>query len=680
MKKNILLVFIFSYTFVNQIFAQQFTDSNLPIIIITTDNGEVIPDSPKILAGLKIIYKGEGVQNFVTDQNTAAFLDYDGRIGIEIRGSSSQALPKKGYGFSTLLADNVSSNNVSLLGMPSENDWILNGLAFDPSYIRDYLSYNISRNMGNYASRTTYCEVVINGEYVGLYVLQEKIKANSGRVDVTKITASQNTLPQLSGGYITKADKQTGGVSGDPIAWTMPCYLSGQTVDFVHDLPKPTAVTTTQNTYIESQFLSLSTAANTNNINFTDGYPSVIDVPSFVDFMLSNELGSNADAYQFSTYFHKDRNGKLRAGPIWDLNLTYGNDLFLWGFDRSHNNVWQFQNGDNEGAKFWRDLYNNSKYRCLMARRFYEITQPNQPMNPDVLNAFIDNTVNYISTAVGRDNQKWNTNNELISNVFALKNFIASRISWMTGSLGSFSNCENPILPNLVISKIHYNPNIDAIFTNSNDQEFIEIINASNQTVDLTGVYFKNTGFVFQFAANQSLAPQTSIYLASNSIVFQNRYGFVPYGEFTRNLSNKSQNLTLADGFGNTIDKVEYFDSLPWPNADGNGSFLQLTDNTLDNNLASSWSAVDVNLLKTTDFKISNTIQITPNPGKNIVLLQSKNEMQEVEIYDFSSRLMLRDINLGTFQNLDVSPLLNGIYLIKIKTHNGIETIKFIKK
>lgn len=680
MKKNILLLIILSYTFANQLFAQQFADSNLPIIIITTDNGEEIPDDPKILASLKIIYKGEGVQNFVTDQNTAAFLNYDGRIGIEIRGSSSQALPKKGYGFSTLLADNVSNNNASLLGMPSENDWVLNGLAFDPSYIRDYLSYNISQNMGNYATRTTYCEVVINGEYVGLYVLQEKIKANSGRVDVTKITASQNTLPQLSGGYITKADKQTGGVGGDPIAWTMPCYLNGQTVDFVHDLPKPTAVTAAQNTYIESQFLNLSTTANANNIDFAYGYPSVIDVPSFVDFMLSNELGSNADAYQFSTYFHKDRNGKLRAGPIWDLNLTYGNDLFLWGFDRSFYNVWQFQNGDNEGAKFWRDLFNNSKFRCLMSRRFHEITQPNQPMNPDVLDTFIDNAVNYISTAVERDNQKWSTTNEQFSNVVALKNFIALRISWMTGSLGSYSSCENPILPHLVISKIHYNPNIDAVFTNSNDQEFIEITNASNQSVDLTGIYFKKTGFVYQFAANQSLAPQASVILASNAVVFQSRYGFAPYGEFTRNLSNKSQSLTLADGFGNTIDQVEYFDSLPWPNADGNGSFLQLTDNDFDNNLASSWSAVDANLLKTNDFKISNTVQVTPNPGKNIVLLQSQNEMQEVEIYDFSSRLMQRVLNIGNYQNLDVSPLFNGIYLIKIKTQNGVETIKFIKK
>ena len=66
-------------------------------------------------------------------------------------------------------------------------------------------------------------------------------------------------------------------------------------------------------------------------VQLEDGYPSVIDVPSFIDFMILNEFAANVDGYQFSTFFHKDRNGKLRAGPIWDFNLTYGNDLFYVG-------------------------------------------------------------------------------------------------------------------------------------------------------------------------------------------------------------------------------------------------------------------------------------------------------------------------------------------------------------
>ncbi len=192
---------------------QAFTDSNLPIVIITTDGGVSIPDEPKVKATMKIIDRGPGQRSYVSDQNNTAYLNYNGRIGIEIRGSSSQESPKKCYGLTTRLADNVSNNNVSLLGMPQENDWILGGMVFDTAMVRDYFCYNLSRQMGNYASRAVYCEVIINNDYKGLYMLQEKLKSDDNRIDVTKIGVTDNTLPDLTGGYITKADKRTGGDS-----------------------------------------------------------------------------------------------------------------------------------------------------------------------------------------------------------------------------------------------------------------------------------------------------------------------------------------------------------------------------------------------------------------------------------------------------------------------------------
>lgn len=154
------------------------------------------------------------MRNYVTDQNTPAYLNYDGRINIEIRGSSSQTLPKKQYGLTTYKADNVTKVNVSLLGMPADNDWIFNGLGYEPSCIRDYLCFNLSRKIGEYASRTMYFEMILNGTYNGLYVLQEKIKQGSERVDIMKIATTDNDLPNVSGGYITKADKS----NGDPVA------------------------------------------------------------------------------------------------------------------------------------------------------------------------------------------------------------------------------------------------------------------------------------------------------------------------------------------------------------------------------------------------------------------------------------------------------------------------------
>jgi len=85
------------------------TDSNLPIMVILTDidpdtNLPIdIPDEPKVLATMQLIYRPDGTRNYLTDITNDTFLNYNGRIGIELRGSSSQVLEKKPYGFASLL-------------------------------------------------------------------------------------------------------------------------------------------------------------------------------------------------------------------------------------------------------------------------------------------------------------------------------------------------------------------------------------------------------------------------------------------------------------------------------------------------------------------------------------------------------------------------------------------------
>lgn len=663
------------------VFSQTFTDSNLPIVIITTDldvNNQPLQilDDPKILSSMKIIKRPDGSRNYLSDANTSAFLNYNGRIGIEIRGSSSQLLPKKGYGLTTLKADNISNNNVSLLGMPSENDWILNGIAFDPSLIRDYLSYNLSRQLGNYATRTAYCELLINGEYKGLYILQEKIKSSTGRVNIVKINATDNTLPNLTGGYITKADKDTG---GDPIAWTMSSY--SWATNFIHELPKPTAVTSQQNSYIYNQFLNLQNTSNANNTNLETGYPSVIDIPTFIDFMLMNELASNPDGYQFSTFFHKDRLGKLRAGPIWDFNLTYGNDLFSMGFDRSHYNVWQFADGGNDGPKFWKDLFNNPTYKCYLSKRWNELIQPGQPFNYNSLVQNIDQIVASISEAKVRENQKWATVPDQVVEINNLKTFLWNRISWMTSNLGSYAGCSDVAIPSLVITKINYNP-LGATSTESDNLEFLEIQNTGTSTVNLTGFYLKELGITYQFPANSSVLAGGSIFLASNSTAFQTKYGIPAFGQFTRNLSNSSQKIVLADGFGNTIDSVEYLDVSPWPTeADGTGSYLELISPFLENDVASNWIASTNNNLSTFSSTLdSSIISIYPNPVTHFLNIVASESLNGVKIFDASGKLIYDLKQKSNTFNTDWSEYPNGVYYVTIYNESGLTTKKVIKQ
>jgi len=682
MKQNSLTInrgLLWLFLFINALsFGQQvnFTDSNLPIFIITTDvdpntgQPREIPDDPKVGASLKIIYHPDGSRNYMTDQNATEFLNYNGRIKIELRGSSSQSLPKKQYGWTTYDTAGAKQN-VSLLGMPKENDWILNGLAYDPSLIRDYLSYNLARNMGQYATRTQFCEVVINGNYRGLYILQEKIKDDSNRVNIEEITEDDTEGVNLTGGYITKADKTTG---GDPVAWTMPSYAG--TTDFIHELPKPEDVTEAQNNYIHSQFTSLETKAGAHNHDIAAGYPSVIDVPTFVDFMLLNELSSNVDVYQISTYFHKDRGGKLRAGPVWDFNLSFGNDVFG---DRSKTNIWQFSNGDNEGAKFWTDLFNDDVYKCYLSKRWNAITAAGQPLNAQSISAFIDATINYISEAAVREDQRWDTV-DLQGEITFIKNFVNERIIWMNNNIGSFTACDDVTVPSLVISGINYNPGEDEAFPESDDQEFIEITNTGTTAVNLTGFYLSELGVSYQFPVNSTIAAGQKIYLASNQNVFDNKYDLASFGQFVRNMPNSNQNLVLADAFGNKIDEVHYYDSNPWPNADGNGNYLHLTDNTLDNSLAASWTAADKNTLSGKPFVQASALKVYPNPVNDTLTIQSGSVITNVIIVDIYGKVLQNLTTNSDNVSVAFSGYATGIYFVKVSDGKGVKTQKVIKR
>ena len=165
----------------NNLNVVSFTSSNLPIVVINT-HGQQIPDDYKIIADMGIIYNGEGVRNNLTDP----FNNYNGKIGIEIRGSSSQMFPKKQYAVETKDA-NGNDLDVSLLGFPPEEDWILYAPYNDKSLIRDVLVYKLANDMGRYASRSKFCELVLNGEYMGIYVLFEKIKRDANRVNIKKM-------------------------------------------------------------------------------------------------------------------------------------------------------------------------------------------------------------------------------------------------------------------------------------------------------------------------------------------------------------------------------------------------------------------------------------------------------------------------------------------------------------
>ena len=663
MKKNIiaLLLVLFSLS----VLAQNFTDSNLPIVVIDTDGGANIPDEPKVPGTMKIIWHQDGSRNYMTDIDNPEFLNYNGRIGIERRGSSSQTmLNKKPYALETREDDDITNRNVSLLGMPAENDWVLNSLAFDQTGMRDVLAYELSNRLGQYASRSVYCEVVINGDYKGLYAFMEKIKPDKGRVNIEKMDETCNQYPEVTGGYIVKADKTTG---GDPVAWTMQGYgggwWGGSSTDFILHYPKPSDVTNTQKNHIHGVFNDLASVSNQHNTSASSGIPSVIDIPAFVDFMMIAEFASNVDVYSFSTFFHKDRMGKLRAGPVWDYNLAFGYDAFG---NRSKYDVWQFNNTDNNGPKFWKDLFDTDLFRCYLAKRWFELTEPGQPLNYDFVCSRMDEIDALIAEAIPRDNQRWNQMTQHAQYVEDMKNWIQLRINWLNQNIGSYDGCSDVDLPPLVISKIHYHPmdwwNIDGDLF-----EFIEITNNGDEEVDLTGVYFRELGISYQFPAGTHLAGRQALVLCSDSLMFTEYYNTTPFGQYTRKLSNKSENLVLADAWGNIIDQVHYSDSLPWPmEADGEGPYLQLKDLDSDNSLPENWTTGD-DLTGIQDLSEKPLVRVYPNPTDGEVHIVGT-EVAKVQVYNTIGQMVK---TFGEGNDISLSGMPKGLYFLHVTDKSG---------
>lgn len=396
MLKYIFILFTLLFSFFGAS-AQTFTSSNLPLIIINT-GGQTIVDEPKITAEMGIVWNGPGKRNSLSDQRN----NYNGKIGIEIRGSSSQSFPKKGYGLETRAAD-LSNNNVSLLGMPAENDWILYGPYTDKTMIRDVLSYTLDASFGRWAPRCRYVELFLNGSYEGIYVLIEKIKQDKSRVNIAKLTVTENAGEDLTGGYIIKIDKTTG--SGGA-GWYSSYLNTTKKTYYQYDYPQPDVITNAQMNYIQTYIRAMENALYNENFKNSGNYHEYLNDSSFIDFMIINELAKNIDGYRLSSYLYKDKNNVVNCGPIWDFNLTYGNANYLNGWIPTGFQYQVTVGTDNwQNPFWWGKLMKDQAFVTKLKNRWTTLRQ--KELSNQRITFVIDSLTSLIAEARERNYQRW---------------------------------------------------------------------------------------------------------------------------------------------------------------------------------------------------------------------------------------------------------------------------------
>ena len=442
-----------------------FTSSNLPIMVINT-GGNQIPDSPKIMADMGIVYNGIGNRNYRTDP----FNDYNGKIGIEVRGSSSQMFPKKSYGFETWDTNGIQIN-AALLGMPAESDWVLHSSYSDKTLMHNMLSYKLYEDMGHYSPRTKYLELFIDGEYQGVFLLVEKIKRSNVRVNIAKLPTSVTSGDSLTGGYIWKIDKFTGS-GGQGWRSNYPSTTAGDSVFFQYEYPKADSITSVQQQYIASFVDSFETALI--GPNFADpiiGYRRYISVPSFIDNLISNEISKNIDGYRLSTFFYKDKTsngGRIKNGPVWDYDIAWHNADYYGGDDPT-GWQWQFPGDGYFPPFYWTRLMQDPIFVNDVLCRWLDLRT--NVLDTVSLDHFIDSIATYLDEGQIRNFTQWPILGVYVwpnpspipttyqGEVDNLKIWIHNRFAWIDNNLPGFCSLTSVKTESQNQTFVHLYPN-----------------------------------------------------------------------------------------------------------------------------------------------------------------------------------------------------------------------------
>ncbi|MEI9917659.1 MAG: CotH kinase family protein [Bacteroidota bacterium] len=507
MKAILVLALVAGVVFNSNAQNVSFTSSNLPIIVINTNGGTIV-DDPKIVVDMGIIDNGVGNRNNLTD----AYNVYNGKIGIEIRGSSSQMFPKKQYGIELRAANGEDDNDQSIFKMPKESDWILFAPYNDKTLIRDALSYRLGRSMGDYASRSRYFELVLNNEYMGVYLFLEKIKRGKNRVNIDKLEEDETSGDNVTGGYILKIDKTTGGDEGGFLSsYSPPDASKSQKIYFQYEYPKGTDIVAEQQAYIKTFMKQFEDALDSDNYNDpTTGWTKYADMNSFVDFLIMNELTKNPDAYRLSTFMYKQKDsngGKLFMGPIWDFNLGFGNvDYCTQG--TSTGLVIDFNSicptDDWQIPFWWKKLWKDETFRVALSDRWSSLRQ--DKFSNNTILGYVDSVSTVLSVeAQQRNFQKWPVIGVYVwpnykfnftsysGEVDWMKNWITERLTYLDATFNfSVTGVKEPLSQSVLVNA----------FPNPFNQEVMfdyEVPTPGETTIDILDVYGKKISTISNF-------------------------------------------------------------------------------------------------------------------------------------------------------------------------------------
>lgn len=391
--------------------------SHLPVVSITTDGSE-IPGRPLYVDGQRVFDEQGTAQDTVAadglptvpvqlalynneasdDEGLKASAnrlsdepEFETQAEMRIRGHSSSAFDKPSYRLTFTRGDRQTSNPKDVLGMGEEQDWVLHGPYLDKSLIRNYVAMNLFGRFMPYTPDVRFVELFIDGRYQGLYVLMETVKHDSNRVDIKDSDPNSSVTSFLVARdwYDNMDDTQL----RDFIDLTYKTTSTG--VDIAY--PGEYALTDAQREWIEDYLNQVEKSVYSYDYDTPGyGYWNYLDVGSFVDYALVNEISLNEDAGKFSTWMYQTLGGKLCAGPLWDFNNAFDNS-----FDGSVRGVGFVM----LGKPLFSMLFRDEKFTEQVIERYRELREG--MLGDEYVSDYIDEVVEYLGPAAERNWEVW---------------------------------------------------------------------------------------------------------------------------------------------------------------------------------------------------------------------------------------------------------------------------------
>jgi hypothetical protein len=270
--------------------------TNLPVVVIRTENEKKIVDKENWISGKMVI---DGLEEYP---------GYEGDITIRGRGNATWTFPKRPYAIKL-------DKKESILGMPAHKRWVLLANYLDRTLLRNHIAFEIARRTDlEWTPRGQFVELMLNDVHLGNYYLCEQIRIDKNRVNIAEMTSSDLDDEAITGGYLIEMD-----TSFDEInkfrseVWNFPVMFKEPDEEVL----QPAQFAYMQNYINRIEYLLDKDESFPRNRE----YVSMLDEVSFIDWWLVMELtGCPEPALPRSCYFNKDRNGLLKAGPVWDFD------------------------------------------------------------------------------------------------------------------------------------------------------------------------------------------------------------------------------------------------------------------------------------------------------------------------------------------------------------------------